>query len=123
MTSGRRTRVANLGAGRIGVWADYAYKDDLKSMPGARWDAHLHCWTMPSVFRAEAEELVGLRPSRRATTTSSLADAVALFLLTLPLELRRSAFRALVAVVHPDKGGTDAAARELLAGAKRAGVR
>jgi hypothetical protein len=81
---------------------------------------------MPNVWRLEVEELLGLRQARRtstSTTSSSLTDAVALFLLALPAELRRSAFRSLLGVVHPDKGGTDDAARELLAGAKRAGVR
>jgi hypothetical protein len=125
MTSTRRVRVADIGDGLIGVWADFDFKDDLKSMPGSRWDSRRRCWVMPSAWQREVEELLGLGPPRRASSRPSrpLADAVALLLLALPSELRRSAFRALVRVVHPDQGGNDETARELLTGAERAGLR
>lgn len=118
-SSGARPAVARpLGDGRIGIWVAFEDKDEAKALPGARWDPSLKCWTVPSVFRAEADHLVAslnARANSRPGTgsASDLADALKSMFAALADPLRRPVHRALAHVLHPDRGGDHDAMRAL----------
>ena len=54
----RRATCRSLGDGDVGLWVDYEDRLQAKAIPTARWDKHLKCWRIRSVFRDEAEDLV-----------------------------------------------------------------
>ncbi len=109
----RQATVRNLGDGRIGIWVAYDDRAEAKALPGARWNPSLKCWHVAAIFEADAAALVA-RLNRRLNDASDsdvetlTAVLVALFA-ALPDHLRQSAHRSLAQVLHPDRGGDNAA--------------
>lgn len=118
-SSARRRAVARpLGDGRIGIWTDFADKADVRALPGARRDGGLKCWTVPTIFVADAVAIVARLNSRNdrlvdATDVVALSDAIAAVLDSLAPSLRRAVYRALAHVLHPDRGGDTEAMQAL----------
>jgi hypothetical protein len=116
--SARPAVARSLGDGRIGIWVHFDDKDEAKALPGSRWAKGLKCWTVPSIFRAEAEHLVAAlnaRTARRpgASDTAGLTVAFKSLFVALAEPLRRPVHRALARTLHPDHGGDADAMRAL----------
>lgn len=119
-----------LGSGEGRCFAPYEAKDDLKSLPGRRFDPARRCWVVPArhveqakaIIRGYVDRLdvvdVGAGPGgrgdagpfRRRGATESWADVL---LASLPPDLRKPTYRALVRVLHPDAGGDVTATQTL----------
>lgn len=106
------------------VFAPYGAKDDIKLIPGRRFDPARKCWVVPAHRANEARdairsyvddiETVDLR-SRRRTRRARPAggDGFDALFRALPPRLRKPAYRALAKVLHPDTGGDTAATQAL----------
>jgi hypothetical protein len=122
--SRRRASCRSLGDGDVGLWVDYEDRLEAKAIPTARWDKHLKCWRIRSVFRDEAEDLVHDLNDRHVTTRErraapvDLSRAMTEMFAALPSELRRPVHRALARVLHPDMGGDHESMQALNAAAE-----
>lgn len=99
---------------------------------GGRWSPSARAWRFASLLQAQqaAAELrrVGFTVLDEFPVTSALAnprDLVAAFELLfgkLPIEARKPVYRALVGVLHPDRGGDTATMQALTAGYDKVGA-
>jgi len=106
----------NLGDGDVGIWCHYDDRLHAKALPGARWDPHLKCWRVSSLFRDEAEALVD---RLNGGVNHQLVEALDVVFRALPTPLRATTYKALTKVWHPDVGGDTPAMQALTAAWER----
>lgn len=109
-----------LDGGEARCFAPYDARDDLKSLPGRRFDPARRCWVIPARHVEHAKSIIrgyvdrldvidargGQRDTggfRRRPAGESWADTL---LASLPPELCKPVYRALVRVLHPTSAAT-----------------
>jgi hypothetical protein len=112
----RSASCRNLGDGDIGVWVHYDDRELAKALPGRRWDKHLKCWRVSTMFRAEAEALIN---QLNGGIDQHLVDALATMFQALPASLRGTTYKSLIKIWHPDVGGDTPAMQALTAAWER----
>jgi hypothetical protein len=143
MALGRGRSVVWIESGPVLALVEFAYDARIvavvRQIPGRHYVPSAKVWTIPVRHATKAADLLveaGCRvrldgevyvPHRRAsgataTATTTTNPFTAMFA-ALPDELRRSAFRSLALVVHPDQGGTDTLMRLLIEAAGDAAKR
>jgi len=100
----RPASIRDLDDGRVGIWAEFQYKEALKALPSAQWAPSLKCWHVDQMFRGEAKALVDR--INGGIDAEGVRVFIAMFRL-VPPRLRQEAYRALARVMHPDSGGDE----------------
>ncbi|MFN8105085.1 MAG: hypothetical protein U0U69_11540 [Acidimicrobiia bacterium] len=106
------------------IVSPYAAKDELKTIPGRRWDKTARQWVIPAAYAYDAEQIlwrycthVDVRDNRPAPPPppppAQSDNPFTALLEAVPDGLRRKVYRSLAAVLHPDHGGNEALAKAL----------
>lgn len=88
----------------------------IKLIPGRRWDPDAKLWTIPPEYAnalARALELRGFQVSlddfrqttQARTSQAAGSDVFQQFIDSLPVTLRKQAWKAVAIILHPDTGG------------------
>ena len=92
--------------GRLAVFAPFEFKDRIKQIPGRRWHPDLKCWSVPSLFEADARRIIDdANVSPPARTRGDVENALTALFRTIPASMRKPTHRALSKAWHPDHGG------------------